>query len=333
MNHPNIKFHCARMLLISMALCISFSLLACTKQTSPLTKTGFYFDTVIAISLYDSTDEALLDDCFALAKTYENRFSKTVEGSDIWNINHANAQPVEVHEDTIELLQTALYYAELFDGKIDPTIGSVSQLWNFNNPTEASIPSANQLQDALMHVNYQTVTIKGNSVRLEDPATELDLGFIAKGYIADQMKEYLVAHGVKSATINLGGNVLTIGSKPDGSPFRIGIQKPFADSGITALTLSVTDKSAVSSGNYERYFEKDGVCYHHILDTQTGYPVQNDLSSVTILSDSSVEGDALSTACFILGSKQGMAWIEKQPGIEAVFIKTDGSILYSSGLN
>lgn len=309
------------------------SLCACAHSAGPVSRQGFYFDTVIRITIYDRGEEALLDHCFALAETYEAMFSKTKENSDVWKLNHADGGMVELHEDTLELLRTALSYAELTDGKVDPTIGSVNRLWDFTHPDSAVLPDSAALTQALSHVDYRSVTISGSMAALNDPYAELDLGFIAKGYIADRIKEYLVSQGVTSALINLGGNVLTIGNKPDGSPFKVGIQKPFAADGVTAYTLPVTDQSVVSSGTYERYFEKGGRIYHHILDTKTGYPVWNNLSEVTILCDSSTQGDALSTTCFILGAEKGMELIESLPDTEAVFITSDGEILRSGGLN
>lgn len=307
-------------------------LTGCGKQRTPLAKTGFYFDTVITITLYDKQDDALLDECFSLAETYENMLSKTKENSDIWKINHSGGKPVEVNADTLTLLRSALSYAELSGGKIDPTIGPVTKLWDFSSSSDKKIPSQEDLENALAHVGYEKVLIEGNTVSLADPEAELDLGFIAKGYIADRMKEYLCSQGITSATINLGGNVLTIGSRPDKDPFRIGIQKPFASTGEIALALPVTDLSVVSSGVYERYFESDGRLYHHILDTKTGYPVQNNLFQVTILSRSSMDGDALSTTCFLLGPEEGMKLIESMENTEALFFTSDGNIHASGGL-
>ena len=140
------------------------------------------------------------------------------------------------------------------------------------------------------------------------------------------LKEYLEKEGIEHATINLGGNVLTIGTKPDGSDYKIGIQKPFAADGEVLEVLSVHDRSVVSSGDYERYFEKDGVIYHHILDPQSGWPVQNDLDQVTILSDSSADGDALSTTCYVLGLEKGMKLIQEMDDVEAIFVTKDGEI-------
>lgn len=265
-----------------------------------------------------------------LADHYEKLLSPNIEGSDVWKINHSNGSFVPVSEDTLSLLNTALDYARLSDGLVDPTIGSLSQLWNFGSANQAIIPDEELIARALTHIDYTAVNIKDDQVMLRDPEAQIELGFIAKGFIADKMKEFLLSEGVSSALINLGGNVLTLGSRPDGTPFRIGIQEPFSTSGTPALTLDLSDKSVVSSGNYERYFEQDGKLYHHILSTATGYPAQSGLSQVTIISDSSTDGDALSTLCFILGYEKAASLLENHPDIQAIFITEDGTILYAN---
>src|SRR5699024_5039639 len=163
----------------------------------------------------------------------------------------------------------------------------------FHRQQQRHGPGSLSLEEAVSHIDYPCVQIDGNTVTLTDPEAKIDLGGIAKGYIADQLKEYLTSAGVRHALINLGGNVLTLGGRYDGSDFRIGIQKPFSEDGTVLGTVSVSDSSVVSSGDYERYFEKDGIIFHHILDPDTGYPVNNDLDQVTIISDRSVDGDAL----------------------------------------
>ena len=173
--------------------------------------------------------------------------------------------------------------------------------------------------------------VDGCTVTLTDPEAAIDLGGIAKGYIADRIKDYLVSQGVKSAIIDLGGNILCVGKRPDGEPFRIGIQRPFADRSETAAIVEIDGKSVVSSGIYERYFEKDGVLYHHILNPDTGYPYDNGLVSVTIISDESVDGDGLSTSCFALGLEKGMELIDSLPDVYAVFITEDGQLHFSEG--
>lgn len=323
-------------------LCSILLLTGCSTASAPLSKTGLYFDTVITVTIYDKEKEACLEGCFALAEKYEAMLSPTMEGSDIWNINHSNGNPVTVSDETAYLLETALSYSKLTDGQIDLSIEPVSELWDFHaasssdenlNQTQSGrIPDSHSLAEAVSHVDYHNLLIDENTVILTDKNASVSLGFIAKGYIADKMKEYLVSQNIKSAIINLGGNLLAVGSKPDGTPFQFGVQKPFAEQGTPVTTVSVCDKSLVSSGVYERYFYEDDVLYHHILNPKTGYPIQNELLSVTILSDSSMTGDALSTTCFVLGLEKGMALIESLDDVEAIFITNDGTLHGSTGL-
>lgn len=313
----------------------------CSVSKEPVVKTGFYFDTIIRITLYDSKQEACLDECFALAEKYEKMLSPTIEGSDIWNINHSGGTPVKVSDETAMLLATALSYCDMAKGHIDITVETVSRLWDFHSDsadhensvkteTASRVPSAEALSEAVSHVDYHNLHIEGNTVTLCDPESCISLGFIAKGFIADKMKEYLLSQNVKSGIIDLGGNLLAVGSRPDGTPFQFGIQKPFDTQGTPITVLSVSDKSAVSSGVYERYFYEKDKLYHHILDPVSGYPVQNHLLGVTILSDSSMTGDALSTTCFVLGLEDGMELIESLEDVEAVFITDDYTLHYSN---
>ena len=168
-----------------------------------------------------------------------------------------------------------------------------------------------------------------NKVTLKTNDTAIELGAIAKGYIADRLKDYLVSQNVKSAIINLGGNVLCIGGKPDDSSFKIGIQKPFADRSETIAVMDIKDKSVVSSGVYERCFEKNGTLYHHLLNPKTGYPYNNGLIAVTIISDQSVDGDALSTTCFALGLEDGLKLAESLDDVQAFFVTSDYEIHYT----
>ena len=305
----------------------------CGANTEPISRTGFYFDTVIQITIYDAKKEKCLDECMQLAENYEEMLSPTVEGSDIWNINHSGGKSVRVSDETAALLKTALTYCEMTEGRIDLTMETVSVLWDFHpDETTNRIPDQTAIEKALSHVDYHNLLIEGNTVTLLDPESQISLGFIAKGYIADQLKEYLLSQNIESAIINLGGNLLAVGQKPDGSPFQFGIQMPFEAQGTPITALPVSDRSVVSSGVYERYFYQNGTLYHHILDTSNGYPIQNTLLGVTILSDSSTMGDALSTTCFILGPEEGMRLVESLEDVEAVFITNDYALHYSSGL-
>lgn len=320
-----------------------FFLTGCNAKEEPLTQTGFYFDTIIQVTLYDEKKAGCLDDCMELAEKYEKMLSPSLEGSDIWKINHSSGTPVTVSDETIYLLKTALAYCEMTDGQIDITIEPLNSLWDFhadpsssavpdNDGQDSRLPDKKAIAEALNHVDYHSVVIDGNTVTLQDPQSAVNLGFIAKGYIADKMKEYLLSQNVENAIINLGGNLLAVGTKPDGSPYQFGIQKPFDKHGAVITVLPVNDLSAVSSGVYERYFYQDDVLYHHILNPQNGYPIQNELLGVTILSDSSMTGDALSTTCFVLGLDKGMALIESLDHVEAVFITTDYELHFTSGM-
>ena len=281
-------------------------------QQEPLVKNGFYFNTIIAIQLNDSQDESLIDTCFDMANTYEHYFSRTLEGSDIYNINHANGAPVEVHDETAELIRYGIAFGDLSGGVFDISIGALTDLWDIPN-NNGTIPAQSQIDAALATVDYRQITVDGNTVTLGNPDAALDLGGIAKGYVADRMREYLNANGACEGFINLGGNVLTLGQKANDEPYHIGIRKPFGEDGETITAVDVTDRSIVTSGRYERYFEKDGHIYHHILDPKNGYPYDNGLNGVTILSDSSMVGDALSTICFALGQEKGTEFLSSMP--------------------
>ena len=319
---------------IALLLCftLSLSLTGCSASSAqPFSKTGFYFDTVISLTCYGNDAQAVLNEAFELCGHYENLLSYTKEGSDIWNINHANGQPVTVDSETASLLQTALYWSEKTDGLIDPTITPISQLWNFSGDPAGPVPKQSQINALLPHVDYHNIRIDGNTVTLADPDAQLDLGFLAKGAIADRLKAFFLQKNITSALINLGGNVLAVGQKPDGTAFRTGIKKPFSETNELVDIVALKDQSLVSSGNYERCFRENGVLYHHILDPRTGYPADTGLSSVTILSDSSTDGDALSTSCFLLGYEKGRELIDSLPDVEALFLLSDGTIYRTKG--
>lgn len=324
-NHDKRKKIILALILATIIVIISFIYNNYIARAEPISKSGFYFNTVIEIQLNDSTDESLIDDCFALADSYEHYFSRTLKDSDIYNLNHAGGGPVTVHDETLELIQAGIYYGTLSEGAFDISIGALTDLWDITN-NDGTIPDAADIEAAAATVGYEQINIAGNTINLTTPGMMLDLGGIAKGYAADAMKKYLNEHGVHEGFVNLGGNVLTLGEKSDGSSYRIGIREPFGTDGSIITSVEVSDKSIVTSGRYERYFEKDGKIYHHILNPDTGYPYDNDLNSVTILSDSSMEGDALSTICFSLGMEKGMAFISSLPDVEAIFIDTDNQI-------
>ena len=322
---------------LGIGICLSlfgtFCLGGCSGSSpQPVSRTVTVFDTVVTITVYDKDSEDVLDACVAKCEDYNARFSRTSEGSEIYELNHANGEPVTLSGDTVDLIQKGVEYSRLADGKFDITIAPLSDLWDFKNNT-GTVPDDAAIQQAKSHIGYENVRVDGNTVQLLDPEAAIDLGGIAKGYIADQLKAYLKEQNVSHALINLGGNVLALGGKPDGSDYNIGIQKPFAQNGEAITSVKIKDQSVVSSGIYERYYRVNGKLYHHILDTSTGYPVENHLYQVTIISDISMDGDALSTTCFSLGLKKGMQLVEQTDGVEAIFVSDDGTITCSSGIN
>lgn len=293
-----------------------------------LTYTDTLFDTVISIQILDPVDKSVIKGCEKLCKEYDAKFSKSNEDSEISQINNAKGKFVEVSDDTITLLEKGIYYGNMSKGLFDITIGCVSKLWDFQ-AEEPSIPSTKKVNAAKRHINYRNIMIVDNKVKLTDPKASLDVGAIAKGYIADRIKDYLVSKNVKHAIINLGGNVLVLGTKTDGSKYNIGIQRPFDETGEPITSVKVAGKSVVTTGTYQRYFKKNGKLYHHILSPNTGVPCRNNLSSVTIITDSSLTADAMSTTCFLMGYEEGMKLVNLLDNVDAIFITDDNEIHYS----
>ena len=332
----------AASLLLSSAAFSGCSLKANTAENSdagsqePVSATAIKLNTAVTVTIYDSQDRELLTECMNLCDKYEKIFSRTASDSELYQLNHSELTPVAGTEDTdqvsnplAELIRKGLYYSELSEGAFDIAIEPLTSLWDFT-AEDPQVPEDRLIQEALTKCDYHNVSVSDNNeVILKTEDTAIELGAIAKGYIADRLKDYLISQGVKSAIINLGGNVLCIGGKPDDSSFKIGIQKPFADRSETIAVMDIKDKSVVSSGVYERCFEQDGTLYHHLLNPRTGYPYDNGLIAVTIISDESVDGDALSTTCFALGLEDGMKLAESLDNVQAFFVTSDYEIHYT----
>lgn len=279
-------------------------------------QTRFLLDTVVKVEA--DCDDRTLNGAFALCEELGALLSRTDEKSDVYRINSEDGF-VKVSEHTKRMVERGLYYGGLSGGKFDITMGSVTPLWDFNNGV---VPSKDEISAALRNVDYGSVEIKGDEISAH--GGKLDLGGIAKGYIADRLTEYFTENGVDDAVISLGGNVAVIGKK------TVGIQKPFEDTVL--LTAEIGNMSAVTSGIYRRYTEKDGRLYHHVLDPATGYGVENGLAAVTVFGESSADCDALSTVCLLLGLEDGKKLIEEKTGAEAVFIGRGGEITLTAGL-
>lgn len=308
-----------------------------TKQDY-ITKSSFKLNTFVTINIYDKQEESLLDGAMQICDYYEKIFSRTSKESELYQFNHGMRNEATdgrnqstVSKELAEVISQGLHYSAESDGAFDVTVANLSDLWNFSaeNPR---VPEQSEIDALLPYVNYKDVKVDGTTVTMKDKNMAIDLGAIAKGYIADRIKDYLVSNGVKSATINLGGNVLCVGKKIDGTPFNIGIQKPFADRNEIIATIAVDNLSVVSSGIYERCFTVNGKFYHHILNPKTGYPYDTDLVGITIISEKSVDGDGLSTTCFSLGVEKGLELINSMENVYAVFITSEDEIIYSDGL-
>lgn len=294
-------------------------LLLCSCAQQENKDTRFLLDTVVTLTA--SCDSDTLDGAFALCKEYENLLSRTVEGSDIYKLNRSDGF-VEVSEHTVNIIKQAIYFGDLSGGKFDITIYPVSSLWDFNKHI---IPSRDEIAEALKNIDYQSIEINGNKVNPN--GTKIDLGGIAKGYIADRLLEYFKENDIREGIIDLGGNLVVFGDRD----YTVGIKQPFSD-GEYAARLKLRNKTVVTSGTYERYIPADIKLYHHILDPKTGYACDSDLCSATVIADSSMNADALSTICILLGLDEAKQLIENTPDTEAVFIDNDNKLHYTSGL-
>lgn len=311
---------------LSVLLAALLVLTGCGRQ--PIRADGFLLNTYVSVTLYDgdaSDAQAALDLC----RDYEALFSRTDPDSQLFRLNCRKITSVD--PELAQVIQLGLDYSRLSGGAFDVTMGSVTELWDFSAP-EPSLPDGKAVAQALTHVGWEKVSVEGDTVRFSDPETKLDLGAVAKGYIADRMADCLRDRGVSSAILDLGGNLYCLGTKPGGKAFQVGVQYPYRDRSQVLGTLPVSDRSVVTSGVYERYIQVNGREYHHILDTATGWPVENGLVSVTILSERSADGDALSTACFALGLEDGLALVESLEGVEALFVTEDLAVHPSSGM-
>lgn len=316
---PLKKFIC----LITAAI-ILCGLSACSSQEQMLSQTRFMLDTFVTLYLYPE-DEEFFAQCFELAQTLEEKLSAHYENGEIYALNKNKC--VKVSAETLEVIKKGIYYGELSKGKFDISILPVSRLWNFDGG-EHEPPAAQALKEAAAKIDYTRIQISGDTVTLEE-GMELDLGGIAKGYAADRLAQFLRDNGVENALLDLGGNIYALGSR-QGNPFRIGIADPENPQEVIGY-LELTNCSAVTSGIYQRYSSWEGERYHHILDPDTGLPVNNSLASATVISQNSTDCDALSTICMLLGEEKALELINSLEGVSAVLVRRDGGIILSQG--
>lgn len=289
--------------------------------------------TVNYIKIYNSGKEEIIELAVNRVFEIEQMMSAFKLNSDIGrlNINSGNGF-TGVHQDTMKLLNRAVEFSEMSSGAFDITVRPLVELWGIGRKKNF-IPDKHEINKVKKLVNYRDVLLDnaGSGAALRNAGQAVDLGGIAKGYAADEVKRILLENKIEKALINLGGNIVTIGTRPDGQVWQVGVQNPMASSGKYLGTLGLSDKTIVTSGSNERFFIKDGIRYHHILDPRTGKPARSSLLSVTAVCDCSMDADALTTALFILGIERGLELLEKLKA-QAVFVTENLNIIVTTGL-
>jgi len=314
-----------------------FSILATGCQMTPqqkLISTGpnFFLNSVLDVKILDegADVEKISEEIMKKVQSLENLLTSKDSASEISEINeNAGISPIIVSDETFLVISEGIKYSKISSGSFDITVGPLANLWSIGNE-DARLPSQDELNETLLLIGYDKVVLDKDkkSVYLTEKDMALDVGAIAKGYVTDEINSILEKHQVKSAIINLGGNIYARGNK-NGTPFSVGIQNPYSDHGDYLGIYKGSDFSMVTSGNYERYFEQAGKKYHHILSTKDGYPVENEIAAVTIISKNSMMADALSTSVFTLGIEKGFELVDSLPYSDAIVITKDKKLILS----
>lgn len=292
----------------------------------------FAMDTVMLLTVYGDQAQQGLDQAEQTIQKLEKLWSATDENSEIWALNHSGGNWVELSEDTREILSRGLELCALTDGALDLTAYSAVQAWGF--PTGAyRVPDEAELEQLVGTIDYTQVELDDNQARLPEDMS-LDLGAVAKGRLGEVLSQDLKELGVTSALLELGGNIQTVGTKPDGSRWRVGIQDPNSQEGGYLAIVEVADQAVVTSGDYQRYFEQNGQTYCHIMDPATAAPADSGVDSVSIVGSDGTVCDALSTALFVMGEEKGAQFWKDHPELdfEAIFVSRDGTIAVTEGL-
>lgn len=295
----------------------------CGCQSQPVTEQSFALDTFISVTVYGGTSgdaQAALsrvDECEALLSAH-------AQGSDVERINSSQDQAATVDALTLDALQFALRVGEKTHGALDITLYDVSKLWDYKSETP-TVPDGADIIRALEHTGPERIIIKGDTVQMD--GAHIDLGAVAKGAIGDEAAKTLSQRGVNCALLNLGGNIVTLGSKPDGTKWVVAIESPFDGQNYVGSISFSGSKAVATSSGAQRYFVQDGVTYHHILDPKTGWPARSGLASVTVLADEGRLADALSTALFVCGEESAEQILETYGAeISAVLVRDDGTV-------
>jgi thiamine biosynthesis lipoprotein len=321
----------------SLAIVFLLSIVAApTLPAAPLEKTVMnLLGTTCTVRAYTGGNAAALDAAFARLQEIDERMSINAPESELDQVNaSAGVRPVKVTGDVLAVTRLGLQYSTYGDGAFDITVEPLVKLWGIGTAA-ARIPSSQEIRTALSHVGYRDLLIdeKASTIYLRRKGMGLDLGSVAKGYAADEAARVLREHGVTASLIDLGGNILATGKKPDGSRWRIAIQNPEEARGTSIGYVDITGGSVTTAGTYERYFERDGKRYFHILDARTGYPAWNGLQAVAIVAQDSITADGYDTLVFTLGLDKGRKLVEDTHGlVGAVFITDKRTVTVTPGL-
>lgn len=306
--------------------------------SEPYKRSEFKLGTICTLSIYNKGKKKVLQKGFDRIEKTEKQATLTKAHSELDKINaNAGIKPVKVSKDMWPLMEKAMYYSKNSDGAFDMAIGAITNLWKIGLPG-ARVPEQYEIDAALPLVDYHDVQLnrEKRTVYLTKKGMRLDFGGIAKGYIADQVRDVFRKNGVNTAIIDLGGNIIVMGHSPvaDNKPWNVGVQDPYAKRGTALGTLPAKNASIVTAGIYEKYLKANGHTYIYLFNHKTGYPYENNLAGVTILSPKSVDGDALSNAAFNKGVKKGLAYINNkhQKNIQAVFVTKDKKVYITDGL-
>lgn len=324
-----------KLIIILLIMCLSVFSIACnTGVSKPVESEDFALGTIIDQKVYGANAQKASDEVSAKIKEMDALWTINSPGGDINKLNNNAGQGyVALNPETISILKEARKISDLSGGAaFDITVAPLVKVWGIgtDNP---QVPTDDVVKKLLSLVNYKDVQLDEatNSASLEKKGQMVDLGGIAKGYIGDLAIEIYKKNGITSAFANLGGNVVALGSKPDGSPWKIGIQNPRGQNSEIIGVVEVTDKAVVTSGDYQRYFLKDGKRYCHIFDPHSGYPIDSGLMSVTIIAASATDADGLAKA-IVLGLDKGMELVKSYGNADAIFITSDKKIYVTPGL-
>lgn len=311
-------------------LLIALSLTGCSEEEETLTKDIFAMDTYMSLSATGAQAAELLEVATQTITQIEADISRTDPDSDIYALNHSDGTPVTVSDTTYEILTTALACAVETEGAFDPTICAVTDLWGIGSE-DARVPSQEEIDAALATVSYENILLlDGKQVQLLNGA-QLDLGAVGKGYAADVLIDLYEAYQLTRGVISLAGNIYVYGEKDDGSLWNIGVTNPDNTTEVS-ITLQTAQASIVTTGAYERYFEEDGMIYHHVFDSTTGYPTTEDLKSVTVISQNSTIADIYATALFAMGYEEAVAFDETHEDISLILINDQNQVYLSPSI-